>query len=85
MLHTAIGLTVLLRGRMLMYFFKGLHPLKLQKYTVRLCQFYWARSCAILPDALSDLQRPFAPHVENAPLAVSSEMDVCSISADRSP
>jgi sulfoxide reductase heme-binding subunit YedZ len=30
MLHTAIGLTVHLRGRMWMYFFKGLHPLKLQ-------------------------------------------------------
>jgi sulfoxide reductase heme-binding subunit YedZ len=29
-LHTAIGLTVHLRGRMWMYFFKGLHPLKLQ-------------------------------------------------------
>ena len=28
--HTAIGLTVHLRGRMWMYFFKGLHPLKLQ-------------------------------------------------------
>jgi sulfoxide reductase heme-binding subunit YedZ len=29
-LHTIIGLTVHLRGRMWMYFFKGLHPLKLQ-------------------------------------------------------
>lgn len=29
-LHSAIGLTVHLRGRMWMYFFKGLHPLKLQ-------------------------------------------------------
>jgi len=28
--HTAIGLTVHLRGRMWMYFFKELHPLKLQ-------------------------------------------------------
>lgn len=28
--HTAIGLTVHLRGRMWMYFFRGLHPLKLQ-------------------------------------------------------
>lgn len=28
--HTVIGLTVHLRGRMWMYFFKGLHPLKLQ-------------------------------------------------------
>src|SRR5438477_10962595 len=28
--HTAIGLTVHLRGRMWMYFFKGLNPLKLQ-------------------------------------------------------
>jgi methionine sulfoxide reductase heme-binding subunit len=28
--HTAVGLTVHLRGRMWMYFFKGLHPLKLQ-------------------------------------------------------
>jgi sulfoxide reductase heme-binding subunit YedZ len=28
--HTAIGLTVHLRGRMWMYFFKGLHPMKLQ-------------------------------------------------------
>ena len=28
--HTAIGLTVHLRGRMWMYFFKGLHPLKPQ-------------------------------------------------------
>jgi len=28
--HTAIGLTVHLRGRMWMYFFKGLHPLRLQ-------------------------------------------------------
>ena len=28
--HTAIGLTVHLRGRMWMYFFKQLHPLKLQ-------------------------------------------------------
>ncbi len=28
--HTAIGLTVHLRGRMWMYFFKALHPLKLQ-------------------------------------------------------
>jgi methionine sulfoxide reductase heme-binding subunit len=29
-LHTAIGLTVHLRGRMWMYFFKQLHPLRLQ-------------------------------------------------------
>jgi sulfoxide reductase heme-binding subunit YedZ len=29
-LHTAVGLTVHLRGRMWMYFFKHLHPLKLQ-------------------------------------------------------
>lgn len=29
-LHTAIGLTVHLRGRMWMYFFKALHPLHLQ-------------------------------------------------------
>jgi len=29
-LHTVIGLTVHLRGRMWMYFFKSLHPLKLQ-------------------------------------------------------
>jgi len=28
--HTAVGLTVHLRGRMWMYFFKRLHPLKLQ-------------------------------------------------------
>jgi len=28
--HTAIGLTVHLRGRMWMYFFRGLHPLRLQ-------------------------------------------------------
>lgn len=28
--HTAIGLTVHLRGRMWMYFFKGLHPFRLQ-------------------------------------------------------
>src|SRR5258707_12526712 len=28
--HTAIGLTVHLRGRMWMYFFKRLHPLRLQ-------------------------------------------------------
>jgi len=28
--HTAIGLTVHLRGRMWMYFFKAIHPLKLQ-------------------------------------------------------
>src|SRR5258708_12346316 len=30
-LHTIVGLTVHLRGRMWMYFFKSLHPLKLQK------------------------------------------------------
>jgi hypothetical protein len=30
-LHTAIGLTVHLRGRMWMYFFKHLHPLKLRQ------------------------------------------------------
>jgi sulfoxide reductase heme-binding subunit YedZ len=29
-LHTIVGLTVHLRGRMWMYFFKSLHPLKLQ-------------------------------------------------------
>jgi sulfoxide reductase heme-binding subunit YedZ len=29
-LHTAIGLTVHLRGRMWMYFFKAIHPLQLQ-------------------------------------------------------
>src|SRR2546430_1800720 len=29
-LHTAVGLTVHLRGRMWMYFFKQLHPLRLQ-------------------------------------------------------
>src|SRR5438552_8575765 len=29
-LHTAIGLTVHLRGRMWMYFFRQLHPLRLQ-------------------------------------------------------
>lgn len=31
LLHTAVGLTVHLRGRMWMYFFANLHPLKLQK------------------------------------------------------
>jgi sulfoxide reductase heme-binding subunit YedZ len=31
LLHTAVGLTVHLRGRMWMYFFAKLHPLKLQK------------------------------------------------------
>ena len=31
LLHTAVGLTVHLRGRMWMYFFKKLHPLVLQK------------------------------------------------------
>lgn len=30
LVHTAIGLTVHLRGRMWMYFFKALHPLKIQ-------------------------------------------------------
>jgi sulfoxide reductase heme-binding subunit YedZ len=30
LLHTGIGLTVHLRGRMWMYFFKGLHPLRFQ-------------------------------------------------------
>jgi len=30
LLHTAVGLTVHLRGRMWMYFLKGLHPLRLQ-------------------------------------------------------
>ena len=30
LIHTAVGLTVHLRGRMWMYFFKGLHPLRLQ-------------------------------------------------------
>jgi methionine sulfoxide reductase heme-binding subunit len=30
LLHTAIGLTIHLRGRMWMYFFKQLHPLRLQ-------------------------------------------------------
>jgi sulfoxide reductase heme-binding subunit YedZ len=36
-LHTGVGLTVHLRGRMWMYFFKRLHPLKLQTG-----QFGWA-------------------------------------------
>jgi len=31
LLHTAVGLTVHLRGRMWMYFFKNLHPLRIQK------------------------------------------------------
>lgn len=31
LVHTAVGLTVHLRGRMWMYFFANLHPLKLQK------------------------------------------------------
>ena len=31
LVHTAVGLTVHLRGRMWMYFFKRLHPLVLQK------------------------------------------------------
>ncbi len=31
LLHTAIGLTVHLRGRMWMYFFKRLHPLQVQR------------------------------------------------------
>lgn len=31
LLHTGVGLTVHLRGRMWMYFFAKLHPLKLQK------------------------------------------------------
>jgi len=30
LIHTAVGLTVHLRGKMWMYFFKRLHPLKLQ-------------------------------------------------------
>lgn len=30
LVHTGIGLTVHLRGRMWMYFFKGLHPLRMQ-------------------------------------------------------
>jgi methionine sulfoxide reductase heme-binding subunit len=31
LLHTGVGLTVHLRGRMWMYFFKNLHPLQIQK------------------------------------------------------
>ncbi len=38
-LHTAIGLTVHLRGRVWMYFFKGLHPLKLQNTQLGFANF----------------------------------------------
>lgn len=37
--HTAIGLTVHLRGRMWMYFFKGLHPLTVQNTKFGLANF----------------------------------------------
>ncbi len=38
-LHTAVGLTVHLRGRMWMYFFQRLHPLKLQNTQFGLANF----------------------------------------------
>ena len=42
-LHTGVGLTVHLRGRMWMYFFKRLHPLKLQTG-----QFGWANYVGLI-------------------------------------
>jgi sulfoxide reductase heme-binding subunit YedZ len=40
--HTAIGLTVHLRGRMWMYFFRGLHPLRLQNNAFGFANFVGA-------------------------------------------
>jgi methionine sulfoxide reductase heme-binding subunit len=42
-LHTAVGLTVHLRGRMWMYFVKGFHPLRLQSN-----QFGWANYLGLI-------------------------------------
>jgi sulfoxide reductase heme-binding subunit YedZ len=39
LLHTAIGLTVHLRGRMWMYFFKRLHPFRIQDTTFGLANY----------------------------------------------
>lgn len=47
LLHTAVGLTVHLRGRMWMYFFKQLHPLKLQNTQFGLAN-YLGLSAALL-------------------------------------
>jgi methionine sulfoxide reductase heme-binding subunit len=40
LLHTSVGLTVHLRGRMWMYFFKQLHPLKLQNTQFGLANYF---------------------------------------------
>jgi sulfoxide reductase heme-binding subunit YedZ len=46
-LHTAVGLTVHLRGRMWMYFVKGFHPLRLQSN-----QFGWANYLGLIAGLL---------------------------------
>jgi sulfoxide reductase heme-binding subunit YedZ len=39
LLHTAVGLSVHLRGRMWMYFFKGIHPMRIQDTTFGLANY----------------------------------------------
>jgi methionine sulfoxide reductase heme-binding subunit len=39
LIHTAVGLTVHLQGRVWMYFFKGLHPLRLQNTSFGLANY----------------------------------------------
>jgi methionine sulfoxide reductase heme-binding subunit len=47
-LHTALGLTVHLRGRMWMYFFKQLHPLRLQSTQFGFANFTGLAAASLL-------------------------------------
>ncbi len=65
--HTAVGLTVHLRGRMWMYFFRGLHPLKIQN-----TQFGLANYSGLLAALLFLLL-----------LAISNDVSLCALGRSR--
>jgi methionine sulfoxide reductase heme-binding subunit len=53
--HTAVGLTVHLRGRMWMLFLQTRSSTYAAKHGLRICEFCWARSHAALLDPVGDL------------------------------
>ena len=81
--HTAIGLTVHLRGRMWMYFFKGLHPLKLQNTQFGFANFTGLGAALLFLMLLAISNDLSLRTLKARRWKLSAKMDVYSVPADR--
>ena len=83
--HTAIGLTVHLRGRMWMYFFKKLHPSSC-KIRNSIWPIFTGLAAALLFLMVLAISNDLSLRAfENAPPEVSPKVYVCGVRADSDP